>query len=226
MGSVLGTSIVRLFEATVAMTGMNERGLAQQGIAYRTAIIQAAQHASYFPGAVNMQLKILYEEPSGRLLGAQAIGGEGVDKRIDILATTMHFGGTVYDLAKLDLAYAPPYGSAKDPIHMAAFTAINDLKGFPRLLEPDADLRGMQVVDVRTEKERRELPLEGSVAIPIDEFPKRAQELDSSIPTVVVCHSGKRAHVGACRLQALGFQEVYNLTGGMSIRSLCTPKQS
>lgn len=226
MGSVLGTSIVRLFEATVAMTGMNERGLAQQGIAYRTAIIQAAQHASYFPGAVNMQLKILYEEPSGRLLGAQAIGGEGVDKRIDILATTMHFGGTVYDLAKLDLAYAPPYGSAKDPIHMAAFTAINDLKGFPRLLAPDADLQGMQVVDVRTEKERRELPLEGSVAIPIDEFPKRAQELDSSMPTVVVCHSGKRAHVGACRLQALGFQEVYNLTGGMSIRSLCTPRQS
>lgn len=226
MGNVLGTSIVRLFETTVAMTGMNERGLEQQGISYRTAIIQAAQHASYFPGAVNMQLKILYEEPSGKLLGAQAIGGEGVDKRIDILATAMHFGGTVYDLAKLDLAYAPPYGSAKDPVHMAAFTAINDLKGFPRLLLPDADLSGMQVVDVRTAKERQELPLEGSVAIPIDEFPKRAGELDLGKPTVVVCHSGKRAHVGACRLKALGFQEVYNLTGGMSIRSLCMPQTS
>jgi rhodanese-related sulfurtransferase len=168
-----------------------------------------------------MQLKILYSEPDGRLLGAQAIGGDGVDKRIDVIATAMHFGGTVYDLGKLDLAYAPPYGSAKDPIHMAAFTAINDLQFHPRLLPPDADLSGMQVVDVRTPKERQELPLENTIPIAIDELPLQTSKLDPSKTTVVVCHSGKRAHVGACRLKALGFTEVYNLTGGMSIRSVC-----
>jgi NADPH-dependent 2,4-dienoyl-CoA reductase/sulfur reductase-like enzyme/rhodanese-related sulfurtransferase len=219
MGGVLGTSIVRVFETTVGMTGLNEKYLQQHKLAYRTAIVQATNHASYFPGATGMQLKVLYEAPSGRILGAQAVGGEGVDKRIDVLATAMTLGGTVFDLAKIDLAYAPPYGSAKDPIHMVAFTAINDLKNQPRLLAPDVNLEGYQVVDVRTAKERLELPLAGAIAIPIDELPSNASQLDPTKPTVVVCHSGKRAHVGACRLQASGFDRVFNLTGGMSIRS-------
>ena len=219
MGGVLGTSIVRIFETTVGMTGLNEKYLDQHKMPYRTAIVQATNHASYFPGATNMQLKVLYEAPSGRILGAQAVGGEGVDKRIDVLATAMTLGGTVYDLARIDLAYAPPYGSAKDPIHMIAFTAINDLQGHPRLLPPSADLEGYQVVDVRTAKERSELPLPGAVTIPIDEMPEGYSKLDPKLPTVVVCHSGKRAHVGACRLQASGFTQVFNLTGGMSVRS-------
>lgn len=219
MGGVLGTSIVRVFHSTVGMTGLNEKYLNAQNIPYRTAIVQATDHASYFPGATNMQLKVLYEEPSGRILGAQAIGGNGVDKRIDVLATAMTLGGTVYDLARVDLAYAPPYGSAKDPIHMVAFTAINDLHDQPRLLPPDADLTGFQIVDVRTPKEQSELPLHGATAISIDELPGRCHELQQDLPTVVVCHSGKRAHVGACRLKASGFSRVYNLTGGMSVRS-------
>jgi rhodanese-related sulfurtransferase len=219
MGGVLGTSIVRIFETTVGMTGLNEKYLNEHKVSYRTAIVQATNHASYFPGASNMQLKVLYEAPNGRILGAQGVGGEGVDKRIDVLATAMTFGGTVYDLAKIDLAYAPPYGSAKDPIHMIAFTAINDLQGHPRLLPPDTPLEGYQVVDVRTAKEQNELPLPGSVAIPIDELPNGSGKLDPKLPTVVVCHSGKRAHIGACRLQASGFSQVFNLTGGMSVRS-------
>ena len=219
MGGVLGTSIVRVFHSTVGMTGLNEKYLDSQNIPYRTAIVQATDHASYFPEATNMQLKVLYEEPSGRILGAQAIGGNGVDKRIDVLATAMTLGGTVYDLARIDLAYAPPYGSAKDPIHMIAFTAINDLHEQPRLLPPDADLTGFQIVDVRTPKEQSELPLKGATAIPIDELPSGCHELQQDLPTVVVCHSGKRAHVGACRLKASGFSRVYNLTGGMSVRS-------
>jgi len=223
MGGVLGTSIVRIFDTTVGMTGLNEKYLKEHKVAYRTAIVQATNHASYFPGASNMQLKVLYEEPTGRILGAQGVGGEGVDKRIDVLATAMSFGGTVYDLAKIDLAYAPPYGSAKDPIHMIAFTAINDLQGHPRLLPPDAPLEGYQVVDVRTAKEQSELPLPGSVAIPIDELPNSYGKLYPKLPTVVVCHSGKRAHIGACRLQASGFSQVFNLTGGMSIRSQIMP---
>jgi NADPH-dependent 2,4-dienoyl-CoA reductase/sulfur reductase-like enzyme/rhodanese-related sulfurtransferase len=224
MGGVLGTSIVRVFETTVGMTGLNEKYLDEHKIPYRTAIIQATHHASYFPGATNMQLKVLYEAPSGRILGAQAVGGDGVDKRIDVLATAMTLGGTVYDLARIDLAYAPPYGSAKDPIHMIAFTAINDLQGHPRLLAPDAQLEGFQVVDVRTAKERGELPLPNAVAIAIDDLPRDCNQLDPTRPTVVVCHSGKRAHIGACRLQASGFAQVFNLTGGMSVRSQI-PKQ-
>lgn len=225
MGPVFGTSIVRVFDLTAASTGLNERELGRAAIPFRTAIVQAANHATYFPGAVSMQLKVLYSETDGRLLGAQAVGGDGVDKRIDIIATAMAFGGTVFDLAKLDLAYAPPYGSAKDPIHMAAFAAINDLEHSPRLLPPDANLDGMQIVDVRTDRERQQLPLAHALPIGIDDLPTRWTELDPQRPTVVVCHSGQRAHVGACRLRGSGFTEVYNLTGGMSVRSMI-PKQS
>jgi NADPH-dependent 2,4-dienoyl-CoA reductase/sulfur reductase-like enzyme/rhodanese-related sulfurtransferase len=220
MGGVLGTSIVRVFELTAASTGLNEKQLSKSSTPFRTAIVQAASHASYFPGAQSMQLKLLYSPDSGRIFGAQAVGGEGVDKRIDVIATAMAFQGTVYDLAKLDLAYAPPYGSAKDPIHMAAFTAINDLSETPKLVNPDSDLAGMQVVDVRTERERQQLPLEGGIAIEVDALAERWQELDPLLPTVVVCHSGKRAHIGACWLASKGFRDVANLTGGMSIRAV------
>jgi NADPH-dependent 2,4-dienoyl-CoA reductase/sulfur reductase-like enzyme/rhodanese-related sulfurtransferase len=220
MGGVLGTSIVRVFELTAASTGLNEKQLSKSSTPFRTAIVQAASHASYFPGAQSMQLKLLYSPDSGRIFGAQAVGGEGVDKRIDVIATAMAFQGTVYDLAKLDLAYAPPYGSAKDPIHMAAFTAINDLSETPKLVNPDSDLAGMQVVDVRTERERQQLPLEGGIAIEVDALAERWQELDPLLPTVVVCHSGKRAHIGACWLASKGFRDVANLTGGMAIRAV------
>ena len=220
MGPVLGTAIVRVFDLTAACTGLNMRTLTAKGIEFRTAIIQAAQHAGYYPGAQQMQLLIHYAPDDGRILGAQAVGGEGVDKRIDILATTIHFRGTVHHLAQLDLAYAPPFGSAKDPIHMVAFTAMNDLQTLPRLLSPAADLQGQQVVDVRNAIERQQLPLTDSIAIPIDELMERWHELDPHRETVVVCHSGKRAHVAACFLQNKGFPNVRNLTGGMAIRSM------
>lgn len=217
MGAVLGTSIVRVFNLTAASTGLNERELKGLGIEFGTAIVQASSHASYFPGAQSMQLKILYGK-DGKLLGAQAVGGEGVDKRIDVLATAMHFGGTVYQLAQLDLAYAPPYGSAKDPVHMAAFAACNDLAGVPSLALPGADLRGLQIVDVRTPVERKSLPIPNAIAIEIDQFPGNLSHLDPLRKTVVVCHSGKRAHIAASRLVSSGFRDVSNLTGGMSIR--------
>jgi rhodanese-related sulfurtransferase len=187
---------------------------------YRSAIIQASHHAGYYPNAQSMQLKVIYSPDTGKVLGAQAVGGEGVDKRIDVIATAIHFGATVWDLAQLDLAYAPPYGSAKDPVHMAAFAACNDLCNAPQLKDPMSDLTGMQIVDVRSASERAERPLEDAVAIEIDEFPDRWTELDPTKPTVVVCHTGKRAHIGACRLRGQGFSSVANLTGGMSIRSL------
>jgi len=224
MGSVLGTSIVRVFDLTAASTGLNESELQARNIPFRTAIVQASSHASYYPGSESMNLKVLYSDSDGRIYGAQAVGGHGVDKRIDVIATAMAFHGSVYDLAKLDLAYAPPYGSAKDAIHMVAFAAINDLQSRPSLLPPENSLEGMQVLDVRSAEERANLPLQGAKTIGIDELADRWQELDPALPTVVVCHTGKRAHVGACWLKSKGFREVSNLTGGMSIRSMVPAK--
>ena len=220
MGSVVGTSIVRVFELTAGSTGLNEKACRAAKMEYRVATIQAPHHASYFPGAKNLTLKLVYRASDGKLLGAQAVGAAGCDKRLDVIATVLHFGGTIDDLSKLDLAYSPPFGSAKDPLHMAAFVAANDLQNLPTLVEFDAELDGMQIVDVRTAAEIAQLPLAGAVCIPIDELAQRWTELDPQRPTVTVCHSGKRAHIAACWLNGQGFANVKNLNGGMSVRSL------
>jgi NADPH-dependent 2,4-dienoyl-CoA reductase/sulfur reductase-like enzyme/rhodanese-related sulfurtransferase len=220
MPPVQGTSIVRVFGLSAGTTGLNERMCRAHNIDHRCATIQATHHASYFPGAKNMTLKLIYSPKDGRILGAQAVGEEGIDKRLDVVATALHFRGTVNDLAGLDLAYAPPFGSAKDPIHMAAFVAQNDLATAPSLLPSDADLEDLQIVDVRNSGEIAKLPLVGAVHIPVDEFSDRWQSLDPNRPTVVVCHSGKRAHVAACHLRGMGFANVKNLNGGISIRTL------
>ncbi len=217
---VQGTAIVRVFDLSAGSTGLNERACRAAGIDFHSTIIQAPHHASYFPGARNLILKLLYQPETRRVLGAQAVGAAGVDKRLDVVATTLHFGGTIDDLAGLDLAYAPPFGSAKDPIHMAAFTAQNDLANYPTLDPFDVPLDGFQVVDVRSAAEIEKLPLPGAIHIPIDELTERWQELDAQLPTVTVCHSGKRAHVAACWLKGKGFQSVTNLSGGMSMRRL------
>ncbi|TVQ00520.1 MAG: NADH oxidase [Planctomycetaceae bacterium] len=220
MGSVLGTSVVRVFDLTAACTGMSEAALDANGIAHRSVIIAAGHHAGYYPGAETMQLKVVYSPTDGKLLGAQGVGGQGVDKRIDVIATAMHFGGTIHDLAQLDLAYAPPFASAKDPVHMAAFVAENDLESHPGIVAPGIDLAGFQVVDVRNPRELVDLPLEGAISIPLDELADRWQELDPNLPTITVCHSGKRGHVAACWLRGKGWRDVRNLTGGMAIRML------
>jgi len=220
LASVQGTSVVRVFGLSAGGTGLNSRMAREAQIDFRTAIAQAPHHASYFPGAKNLTLKILYRPDNGQLLGAQAVGGEGVDKRLDVAATVLHFSGTIHDLAGLDLAYAPPFGSAKDPIHMAAFVAENDLARLPELVGYDAELEGLQVVDVRSASELEKLPLLGAIHIPVDELSERWSELDPSLPTVTVCHSGKRAHIAACLLRGHGFERVRNLNGGMSIRRL------
>jgi rhodanese-related sulfurtransferase len=154
------------------------------------------------------------------VLGAQAVGAAGVDKRLDVVATLLQFKGNIDDLAGLDLAYAPPFGSAKDPIHMAAFVAQNDLAGYPLLAAVDADFDGVQVVDVRNANEIDKLPLAGAIHIPVDEIASRWESLDPTKPTIVVCHSGKRAHIAACWLKGKGFDNVRNLNGGMSIRTV------
>ncbi|MCC7409583.1 MAG: FAD-dependent oxidoreductase, partial [Phycisphaeraceae bacterium] len=223
MGKVWGTSIVRVFGKTAAMTGLTEKLAKRLGRAVKSVIIQANHHAGYYPGAQPMVLKLLYVPGTGKVLGAQAVGGEGVDKRIDVIATLLHFGGTVWDLTNLDLAYAPPFGAAKDPVHMAGFAATNELAGLVEHLPPGCSLAGQQVVDLRTAAEHAASPLAGTddavvKHIPIDELRGRIGELDPSKPTVLHCASGLRSYIGTRILRQHGFTDVKNLTGGAIMR--------
>jgi NADPH-dependent 2,4-dienoyl-CoA reductase/sulfur reductase-like enzyme/rhodanese-related sulfurtransferase len=222
MAPVFGTSIVRVFDRTAALTGLTAKLAARLGIPACSVTIVANQHAGYFPGAAMLTLKLTFDPSTGRVLGAQAVGADGVDKRIDVLATALAFGATVRDLAGLDLAYAPPFGSAKDPIHLAAFAACNQLDGIEQFLDADADLSGKQLVDVRTVAEVKQTPLAGApgaIHIPVDELRQRLGELDPSASTVVSCGVGLRGHVAARILKQHGFADVKNLSGGATIRN-------
>ncbi|MFM7055531.1 MAG: FAD-dependent oxidoreductase [Planctomycetota bacterium] len=221
---VLGTAILRVFELAAGLTGLTIRAARRAGFDCRSATVIAGQHAGYFPGASPVTLKLVYEASSGVVLGAQATGRDGVDKRIDVIATAIRFRATVRDLAGLDLAYAPPYGAAKDPIHQAAFVACNQLDGLAQMLDADASLAGFQVIDVRTPAEVQKIPLAGVTGafsvcnIPVDELRSRLSELDPARPTVVSCGVGVRGHVAQQILRQNGFGTVLNLTGGATLR--------
>lgn len=221
MAPVNGTAIVRVFDQTAGMTGLTAKAAARSGIQCRSVTVIAGQHAGYFPGATPLTLKLLYDPSTGKVLGAQAIGHDGVDKRIDVIATAMAFQATVRDLTGLDLSYAPPFGSAKDPIHQAAFIACNELDGLSSMLDAAADLSAYQVVDIRTAAEIQKAPLAGCkhpIHIPVDELRMRLKELDASHPTVVSCGVGIRGHVAESILRQSGFSTVYNLSGGATLR--------
>ncbi|MCA9412874.1 MAG: FAD-dependent oxidoreductase [Candidatus Omnitrophica bacterium] len=214
---VLGTAIVRVFGKTAGMTGLSEKVAAKEGIPHRSIYVAAGDHAGYYPGAEEMVLKLTYDPESAKVLGAQIVGGNGVDKRIDVIATNLHYGGTVHDLAGLDLAYAPPFGSAKDPVHLAGFVAQNDLDGSSPVLATDADWRGRTVVDIRTSKEFDSGHLPEAIHIPLDELRERMNEIDGHDRIAVVCESGKRGHVATRILKQHGFEESMNASGGMKI---------
>ena len=220
--SAWGTAIIKIFDLGAGIAGDSLKSALKRGLAARAVHITANHHAGYYPGAKSLTLKLVYEAGSGRILGAQAVGAAGIDKRLDVVASFLHFGGTVRDLAQVDLAYAPPFGSAKDPLHMAAFAAMNDLDGLAPILPPDADLSGYQVVDLRDADERAELKLLGADHarhIPLNALRERLGELDRSQPTAVVCHSGLRAHVGTRLLREHGF-DARNVSGATYVRDL------
>jgi NADPH-dependent 2,4-dienoyl-CoA reductase/sulfur reductase-like enzyme/rhodanese-related sulfurtransferase len=222
MAPVFGTSIVRVFEMSAGMTGLSAALARRCGIAASSVTIVANHHAGYYPGAAPLTLKLTFDPESGRVLGAQAVGRDGVDKRLDVIATAMAFQGTVRDLAGLDLAYAPPFGSAKDPVHQAAFAACNQLDGIEEFSPPDADLSGKQVVDVRTAAEVQSSPLAAAphaVNIPLDELRGQLDRLDPAAETVVSCGVGVRGHVAARILKQSGFADVKNLSGGATLRN-------
>ncbi len=225
---VQGTAIARVFGLAAGMTGLSRKLADKLNRHARSVVIAANQHAGYYPGAKQLWLKLIYEPGTGKVLGAQAVGADGIDKRMDVIATAMRFGATVRDLTGLDLAYAPPFGSAKDPVHMAAFAACNQIDGLVDVIDPEAELVGKQVVDVRTHAEVKRQPVpdaEHVIHIPIDELRSRVGELDKTLPTVAVCASGLRGYVAARILSQHGFDNVTNLTGGVGMRTHALAKQ-
>lgn len=213
---VLGTAIVKVFDLTVATTGWNEKRLRAAGRPYRAIHTHPASHAGYYPGAEGMALKLLVDPGTDAILGAQGVGGEGVDKRIDVLATAITGGITASGLAELELAYAPPYGSAKDAINMLGHVADNLRRGTTRALqwhELDAAVAaGATVIDVRTPGEHAAGAIPGSLLIGVDELRDRAGELPAG-PLVVHCAVGVRGHTAVRLLTQLG-HDAANLDGG------------
>lgn len=215
----LGTSVVKVFDATAAMTGLTEKGAREAGFEPGVAFLHKDHHAGYYPGAEEITLKLVYDRKSARLLGAQAFGRAGVDKRIDVLATALHGQFTLSDLAELDLAYAPPYSSANDPINLAAFIGLNDLSGFSPLMSP-AEFKGALgrngtfVLDVRTDAEFAASHIQDAHHIPVDGLRARLDTLPRDRRILVYCRSGYRAHLAARILKQQGFRDVVNVTGG------------
>jgi len=216
--STQGTSVVKVFEMTGGGTGANEKTLRRAMIPYQKIYVHHNGHAGYYPGTRPMHLKLLFAPDDGKILGAQVVGADGVDKRIDVLATALRLGATVFDLEHFELAYAPPYGSAKDPVNMAGFVAANDLRGdIAHWYAEDypGEITSGQLLDVRSQKEFDKWHIEGALHIPVTELRERLDELDLQTPLYVYCKSGFRAYL-ACRiLIQRGFSEVRNLSGGL-----------
>ena len=214
----MGSSVIKVFELTAACTGINEKTALQAGIDYDKVYLSPSSHASYYPGGKVMTMKILWEKGSKRLLGAQIIGADGVDKRIDVLAAAMAAGITAPQLAELDLAYAPPYSSAKDPVNMAGFMIENIVNGkVSQFFREEADALprdgSLNLVDVRTEGEYRFGHLEGFQNIPVDQLRERLSELDPQKPVRLVCQSGLRSYL-ACRILSQNGFTCSHLAGG------------
>ncbi len=215
-GKTQGTAICKVFGQTIAMTGMSEKALVREGTPYEKVYVHPASHASYYPGAAPLSLKLLFDPAHGKILGAQAVGAKGVDKRIDVLAVAIRAGMTVYDLEELELAYAPPYGSAKDPVNYAGFAAANALRGDVRLCHvPDvlAPRDNQAILDVRTPEELATGTIPGAVHIPLHELRGRLGELPRDKELLVFCQVGLRGYV-ACRILAHHGFSCRNLTGG------------
>ena len=225
---VQGTSIVKVFDLTVASTGLNTKQLNDIGLPFKNAVIHASNHAGYYPGASPLAFKMLFS-PEGKIYGAQIVGLEGVDKRIDVIATAIRGGMTVYDLEELELAYAPPYGSARDPINIIGFLAGNILRGDLDTVDWDAvdslDRSKYALLDVRDPVELTIGMIEGSLNIPLSELRARVKELPRSKKLVVYCQVGQRGYFAARVLSQLGF-EVANLNGGYKTYSHATGQQA
>ncbi|MGC7870023.1 FAD-dependent oxidoreductase [Desulfosporosinus sp. SYSU MS00001] len=213
-----GTSIAKVFDMAAASTGANEKMLKRYGIPYEVIFTHSGSNAAYYPGATRLSTKLLFDKSNGRVLGAQIVGMNGVDKRIDDIAGVIRRQGTVYDLQELELAYAPPFSSAKDPVNMAGYVAENVINGDVRMVQwyevKDMNPNDVCIIDVRTIEERRGKFIPGSIHIPIDELRDHLSELPKDKDIVVYCEIGLRGYVAYRVLTQHGFTRVRDLTGG------------
>ena len=212
-----GSSVIKLFDMTAATTGINEKQARKAGLSVDKVILSPMSHAGYYPGGKVMTMKVVFEKESYRLLGAQIVGYDGVDKRIDVLATAIHAGMKATDLKELDLAYAPPYSSAKDPVNMAGFMVDNISKGLKQWhlsdLEQLLQHKDVTLLDTRTPKEFSQGHIEGFTNIPVDELRERIGEIPVEKTVYVICQSGLRSYIATRILEGYGY-EAYNFAGG------------
>lgn len=223
-----GTAIIKVFNMVAACTGNNEKTLKKYGISYLKSYTHSGSHASYYPGATPMAIKLLFSPDDGKILGAQIVGYEGVDKRIDVLATAIRAGMTVYDLQELELAYAPPFSSAKDPVNMAGYVASNILQGIHPVIHWDdldeLDPQNTVLLDVRTQAEYQSGSIPGAINIPLDSLRERMDELPRDKTIVIYCQVGLRGYIATRILMQRGFDKVFNLSGGYTTYSMAKQK--
>lgn len=213
-----GSSVLKLFDMTIATTGLNEKRAKETGIEYDKSYTYSASHASYYPGAENMSVKVLWDKHTHKLLGAQIVGFDGVDKRMDVLAAAIRFGAKVTELKELELCYAPPFGSAKDPVNMIGYVAENVISGkvkqfFWNDVEALPRDGSVTLLDVRTKSEAARGMIGGFVNIPLDDLRYGLENIPKDKPVYVYCHSGLRSYI-ACRLLSGYGYDCYNLAGG------------
>ncbi len=224
-----GSSVIKVFEMTAASTGVNETNAKKAGLDVDKVILSPMNHAGYYPGGRLMTMKVVFEKETYRLLGAQIVGYEGVDKRIDVLSTAIHAGMTAAQLKDLDLAYAPPYSSAKDPVNMAGFMIDNIARGILKqwFLEDVPDVckkDNVTLLDVRTKVEYSRGHMEGFKNIPVDELREKLEEIEKDRPVYVICQSGLRSYIAARILAGNGY-DVYNFSGGFRFYDTVTNDQ-
>jgi NADPH-dependent 2,4-dienoyl-CoA reductase/sulfur reductase-like enzyme/rhodanese-related sulfurtransferase len=215
----LGTSVVKLFNYTAASTGLSEKAAREAGFDVGVSYVFKDHHVTYYPGSKPLALKLIYDKKTARLLGGQAYGQEGVEKRIDVLATALHGRMTLEDLSELDLAYAPPYNGANDPVNLAAFIGLNHITGFSPLKTPSETLNELKnseniILDVRTMGEQSKAPLHDTLHIPADEIRDRLNEIPKEKAIFLLSKDGFLGHTTLQILKANGWKHVYNIAGG------------
>ncbi|MBS2097475.1 FAD-dependent oxidoreductase [Carboxylicivirga linearis] len=217
----IGTAIAKVFDLTAGITGLADKSLKAAGINYASTIVNNGSHAGYYPGAMQLTTKISFCPETGRLYGAQIVGYKGVDKRLDILATIIKNEGTIYDLQEVEHAYAPPFSSAKDPVNQAGFNAENIMRGLFKPLSAyelsETDFSQVTLVDTRTADEFALGAIEGAINIPIDAIRSNLDRIPKDKKVVLYCGVGMRGYLAAQILRQNGYEEVYNLSGGLKV---------
>lgn len=226
----IGTAIAKVFDLTAGITGLTHRSLKAQGIKHESTIVNAGSHAGYYPGAMQMVMKICFDPDNGRLLGGQIVGYKGIDKRLDLLAATIKNGGTIYDLQEIEHSYAPPFSSAKDPVNQAGFNAENIIKGLFKPLSPfqfkKRSSKDSFVLDVRTSEEYSIDTIDGALNIAVDDIRNHLNKIPKDKKVMIYCGVGLRGYVAARILRQNGYNDVYNLSGGLKVYKQAMAEQS